>query len=84
MTARRALLLASVLIATFALLPAAGATADPSVKTCGYHKGAEECASFCILGVWVSKDGGATHEEVCVVPNCACYIGLVQALPRFF
>ena len=77
--AARALVLAAALLLATALFPVAAANEDlpgkPWAKTCGY-KSANECESFCILGAWVSK-GGDQHTEVCVVPNCACYIGLV-------
>lgn len=74
---------ATILIAAVAFLPVAAATEDlPStawVKTCGY-KGANECESFCILGLWVGTEPDS-HTEVCVVPNCACYIGSEPAAP---
>lgn len=67
---------ALLFVASTALLPLGAARADPTMATCGYHKGAAaECESFCILGLWISKDGGRTHQEICVVPNCACYPG---------
>ncbi|HLE97892.1 MAG TPA: hypothetical protein VI997_11020 [Candidatus Thermoplasmatota archaeon] len=79
---RRALLLSALLLAASSFLPSAAARddvpvpGDGSVRTCGYRSSVE-CGSFCILGVQYRKAPGQDPTEVCVVPNCACYIGLV-------
>lgn len=72
-------------LVTLGLAPLAAADHPtyPVVQTCGYlPKSSGECESYCIFGVWVRPDPSSSRrEEICVVPNCACYPGLTIARP---